>query len=157
MRFQHHNRYEFKDTPRKRAAFFAKQRRERDEHPLFAEMIADEQAQRGVDEVMKQRAESFAKGEQKDRNFRAKKWREARAKIAAYDEPARSTIREFWNDAPYPANPVYLLGMLRDIERGPIALDKPPPWRPTEEETRIGRDSTSQCVSVIASRPGELE
>ena len=157
MRFQHHNRYEFKDTPRKRAAFFAKQRRERDEHPLFAEMIADEQARRpGVDEVMKQRAESFAKGQQKDRNYRAKKWREARAKIAAYDEPARSTIREFWNDAPYPANPVYLLGMLRDIERGRIALDKPPPWRPTEEEIRIGRDSSSQCVSVIASRPGEL-
>ena len=87
----------------------------------------------------------------------AKKWREARAKIAAYDEPARSTIRGFWNDAPYPANPVYLLGMLRDIERGRIALDKPLPWRPTEEEIRIGRDSTSQGVSIIASRPGELE
>jgi hypothetical protein len=86
MRFNRHGRYEFKDTPLKRAAFFRKQRREREDHPLFAEQIAEEQAQRpGVDEVMQQRAIGYAESEQKWRDHRAGKWREARAKVASYD------------------------------------------------------------------------
>jgi hypothetical protein len=43
MRFQRHHRFEFQDTPRKRAAFFAKHRREREAMPLLSEQIAQEQ------------------------------------------------------------------------------------------------------------------
>ena len=46
MKFQRHHRVEFTDTPRNRAAFFAKKRREREAQPLFAEQIAEEQATR---------------------------------------------------------------------------------------------------------------
>ena len=63
---------------------------------------------------MQQRAIGFAESEQKWRDHRASKWREARAKVAAHGEPTRKTIRALWNDAPYPADPVYLLGMLHD-------------------------------------------
>jgi hypothetical protein len=156
MRFQKLERYDFKDTPRKRAAFFSKQRREREAHPLFAEVIAEEQAQLpGVDEVMRQRAESFATREQVARSYRAQKWREARAKIAGYDEPTRTKIRELWNDAPYPADPTYLAGMLRDIERGRIALDKNPPWRPTQEEIQIGREKIARfCERLRTEQQG---
>lgn len=156
MRFQKHERYEFKDTPRKRAAFFTKQRREREAHPLFADVIAEEQAQRpGVDEVMKQRADTFAKSHQQSRDERAKAWREARARIAAYDQPTRTKIRELWNDAPYPANPTYLADLLHDIEKGRIPLDKPPPWRPTEEETRIGRERIARfCERLRTEQHG---
>jgi hypothetical protein len=140
MRFQRHGRYEFKDTHRKRVAFTTKLRREREALPLFAEEIAEEQARRpDVDEVMQQRAIGFAESEQKWRDHRASKWREARAKLSSYDEASRPVIRKFWSDAPYPADPTYLLGMLHDIEKGRILLDRPPPWRPTEEEIQRGR------------------
>jgi hypothetical protein len=156
MRFHRQGRYEFKDTPLKRAAFFRKQRREREEHPLFAEQIAEEQAQRpGVDETMQQRAISFAESEQKWRDHRASKWREARAKLASYDDASRSVIRKFWNDAPYPADPVYLLGMLHDIERGRIRLDRPPPWRPTEEEIRRGRAAIARYSERLKAQSEE--
>lgn len=152
MRFQRYDRYEFQDTPRKRAAFFAKQRREREAMPLFSEMIAQEQRQRkNVDEVMQQRAESFAKRTQEVRDHRARKWREARARIASYDEPARTIIRKFWNDAPYPATAEYLLGMLHDIEKGRIQLDRPPPWQPTEEEIRISREKIARFSERLAA------
>ena len=119
MRFQRYHRFEFKDTPRKRAAFFAKQRREREAMPLFAEEIAQEQAQRpGVEEVMEQRAVSSAQHEQERRNQRASKWREARKKLESYDDNKRGLIRNLWAEAPYPADPTYLLGMLHDIEKG---------------------------------------
>jgi hypothetical protein len=38
----------------------------------------------------------------------------------------RPLIRQLWNDAPYPADPVYLLGMLHDKEKGRIPLDPEP-------------------------------
>jgi hypothetical protein len=156
MRFHRQRRYEFEDTALKRAAFFRKQRREREAHPLFAEQIAQEQAERpGVDDVMQQRAESFARREKEERYHRARKWREARAKIAAHDEPARSTIRKFWNDAPYPADPVYLLGMLHDIEKGRIRLDRPPPWRPTQEEIQRGRAAIERFSERLRAQSQE--
>jgi hypothetical protein len=93
---------------------------------------------------MQQRAIGFADSEQKWRDHRASKWREARAKLASCNEASRSVIRKFWNDAPYPADPVYLLGMLHDIEKGRALLDRNPPWRPTEEEIRIGRENIAR-------------
>jgi hypothetical protein len=156
MRFQRHGRYEFTDTPRKRLAFFAKQRRERESLPLFAEEIAQQQAERpGVDEVMQQRAESFAKSEQGWRDRRAGEWRKARKKIAAYDDASRSVIRKFWNEAPYPATPEYLLCMLHDIEKGRISLDRNPPWRPTEEEIRIGRENIARYSERLKAQSQE--
>ena len=49
MRFQRQSRYEFQDTPRKRAAFFTKQRRERESLPeLFLEDESSSMMQTGT-------------------------------------------------------------------------------------------------------------
>ena len=153
MKFQRYHRFEFTDTPRKRAAFFVKQRHERESLPLFAEQIAEDQATRpGIDEVMQERAVSAAQYEQKWRDHRASKWREARKRLASYDDDKRAIVRKLWADAPYPADPVYLLGMLHDIERGRIPLDRPPPWRPTEEEIREGRAKIARFTERLKAQ-----
>jgi hypothetical protein len=108
--------------------------------PLFVEQIAHEQALHpSLDEVMGQRAIGFAESEQKWRDHRAVKWREARKKISLYNDADRAVIRRLWNDAPYPADPAYLLGMLRDVESGRISLKANPPWHPTDEKIQQGR------------------
>lgn len=150
MKFQRYHRFQFQDTPRKRAAFFTKQRHEREAAPLFAEQIAEDQATRpGVDEVMQHRAKSFAEREIESRNHRASKWREARAKIEAHEEPTRTAIRKLWADAPYPADPAYLLSMIHDIETGRIPLDRAPPWRPTPEEVERGRAAIERYMERV--------
>jgi hypothetical protein len=69
--------------------------------------------------------------------------------------PARSTIRKFWHDAPYPADPVYLVCMLHDIEKGRIALDRNLPWRPTGEEIRIGREKITRFSEQLTAQSNE--
>jgi hypothetical protein len=97
----------------------------------------------------------LCKGEQEGRDSRAKEWRRGRAKLASYDEPTRKVIQHLWNDAPYPADPGYFNGMLYDIEHGRIPLDKPPPWRPTEEEIRIGREKLARFSERLKAEQAE--
>lgn len=66
----------YEETSRKRAAFLAKQRRERDALPLFADVIAA--GQHSVDEEMARRAEWWPEQQQRMRDERAAVWRQAR-------------------------------------------------------------------------------
>lgn len=121
----------FGDTPRKRAAFHRKMRLEREKYPLFAEWI--EAGQPHVDSVMADRAVAWARVQAEMRQQRAAKWREARARLQSYGDNQRGVIRQLWQEAPYPADPVYLLDMLTQIDRGRIDIDQPP-WRFTADE-----------------------
>ena len=127
MRFRRLGRQPWSDTPRKRAALRRKQRLEREALPLFAGMIAE--AQPSEDEVMSLRTSFWARHEQEDRDYRASKWREARRCLADYSHNERAALRDAWDDAPYPADPVYLLDMLHSYDVGRLDLDALP-WTP---------------------------
>lgn len=76
MRFTRRPRCEYAVTDRKRAAAVRLQRRQREKLPLLAPLIAE--AQPGIDEVMATRVAHWVEWEQRDRDRRAAKWREAR-------------------------------------------------------------------------------
>lgn len=120
MRYKPWPRHVFEDTSRKRAAFRRKQRRERDALPLFSDQIAA--GQHSEDEEMHRRAMSSAAQELRDRNARAKDWREARHRLEAMPRRTRRALKVAWDCAPYPADPSRLLGMLRDYDVGKIDL-----------------------------------
>lgn len=120
MRYKPWPRHAFEDTSRKRAAFRRKQKRERDALPLFAEQIAA--TQHSEDEEMHRRAVSSAAQELRDRNARAREWREARRWLDTMPRRTSRALRAAWDCAPYPADPSRLLGFLRDYEMGKIDL-----------------------------------
>ncbi|OBY26783.1 hypothetical protein A9D60_17485 [Leisingera sp. JC1] len=124
MRFKPWPRHAFTDTERKRAALRRKQRQERENLPLFAEQIAEEQPTE--DQIMKERAEQWEAQEVRDRSGRAKKWREARRLIDALPNDERRAVRRAWDCAPYPADPSYLLSVLHSYSQGRIDLKRPP-------------------------------
>lgn len=136
MKFKRYERVPYEDTSRKRAAVKASQRREREAAPLFAAEIAAQQPSVDTVTVAKQRA--FEEWQQERRDNQARGWRKARLRLAAFPEDQRRKIRALWLDAPYPADPVFLMSMLSDLERGRYAVDSPP-WRFTPEEIAAGR------------------
>lgn len=124
MRFIKSTRHPFTDTPRKRAALRRRQRLEREALPLFAEQIAAEQPEE--DDVMRLRALRWAVSEQRTRDARAARWREARRRLAAMTVAERRVLTLGWNRAPYPADPVYLLDFLHGYRVGRFTLDALP-------------------------------
>ena len=124
MRFKRWERHPFTDTSRKRAALRRKQQRERDALPLFAAEIAE--AQPGEDAVMEARAVAWAAQEVRDRERRAQNWRRARQRLAALSHNEQAVLRQAWDGAPYPADPVYLLDFLHAYEVGRFTLDAMP-------------------------------
>jgi hypothetical protein len=84
----------FEDTSRKRAAFFRKQRLEREALPLFADHIAAQQ--RDVEDEMRHRAERWSVSQQTSRDQRAASWRAARLRLFALDYDLRHLIRSIW-------------------------------------------------------------
>lgn len=92
----------YEETSRKRAAFLTRQRRDRENLPLFADMIAA--TQHSVDEEMARRSIWWPQQQQRMRDERAKVWRRARGRLFAFDAPERRTIRSAWRDCPYPAD-----------------------------------------------------
>jgi len=114
VRFQRLQRYPFVDTPRKRAAYKVKCRREQEALPLFAELIAEEQDD--VEAVMKRRREAWEAQQVEARAHRAAKWREARATLRGHiDGPA---ILARWQSLSIPADPPYLLTLILSWDRG---------------------------------------
>lgn len=112
------------DTPRKRAAYLRKQRRECESLPLFASVVESQQPD--VDTEMARRAERRDEDERRSRAARAAQWREVRARLLALDPTQRRTIRTLWQDCPYPADPSYLGDLLHQIAVGRIDPNRPP-------------------------------
>ena len=125
MRFRRWPRVtSFEATPLKRAGLERSQRRQRDKLPLLAGLIAETQP--SVDEEMTRRAEYWPKLQQKERDDRAKLWRRARNRLFEYEQPVRAAIRATWRGCPYPADPVYLLDLLHQINMGKTNPHRPP-------------------------------
>lgn len=117
----------YDDTTRKRAALVRKMRMQREQLPLFADLVAA--GQPDVNTEMERRAIAWVDDQQARRDHQAANWRRARAAVAALNPNLRPIVRALWNEAPYPADPVYLLTMLHSIEVGRIDPSSPP-WRP---------------------------
>ena len=124
MRLTRCERHPFTDTSRKRAALRRKQRLEREALPLLAELVAE--AQPSEDDVMEARAANWQNQERRSRAYRADRWREARRRLSAFSANERAVLRDAWNRAPYPADPVYLLDFLHSIAVGRFTLDQMP-------------------------------
>src|SRR5579883_1861520 len=92
----------YEDTSRKRAALVRSQRLQREKLPLLSELIAEQQP--GIDEEMARRTEWWSRTQQADRDRRARKWREARARLSSYDAALRRVLIALWRDCPYPAD-----------------------------------------------------
>lgn len=124
MRFIKSTRHPFTDTARKRDALARKQKAEREAMPLFAAEIAA--SQKSPDDVMQDRADSWAASEARTRLWRADRWRQGRREIDAMPPRMRQKVRAAWDGAPYPADPVYLLDFLHDLRVGRYSLDALP-------------------------------
>ena len=127
MRFKRWPRVSpYEDTTRKRAAFHRSQKQQRDKLPLLADLIAEQQP--GVDAEMARRAVWWPEQQQEDRDRRARTWRRARARLAAYGDNLRPVLRQLWQDCPYPGDPSYLLDLLRGVDTGRVDPERPP-WK----------------------------
>ena len=124
MRFKRCERHPFTDTGRKRAALRRKQRLEREALPLLAYLVAE--AQPSEDDVMEARAVQWLEHERRSRALRADRWREARRRLSGFSADERAVLRDAWNRAPYPADPVYLLDFLHSYGVGRFTLDQMP-------------------------------
>lgn len=148
MRFKRFERYEFQDTERKRKAYARKQQRERERYPLFPEMVASEQID--VDAEMEGRRRRWEMQEVTDRARRAKGWRQARAKLAAYPDQERQELRAYWERCGWPADPSYLASMLKMYD------DKRLELRPqTFEQTEAQREATRKTIKRLLERAAE--
>jgi hypothetical protein len=124
MRFARRSRVEpYVETSRKRQAVLISQRRSRGRLPLHAPLIATQQPT--ADEVMPSRADSWPAWQHQRRNERATDWRRARSSLWSLAPSLRVTIRSLWNEAPYPADPGYLLDFLRTGGRNKKRYRKP--------------------------------
>lgn len=143
----------YEETSRKRAAFLAKQRRERDALPLFADVIAS--GQHSVDEEMARRAEWWPEQQQRMRDERAAVWRQARASLFEFPADTRRTIRRIWRTCPYPADPYSFADLLHQIRVGKVDPDRPP-WKYL---ARVQARTTPnlQCFAEAFKRIGQRQ
>lgn len=114
----------YRETPRKRAAFLRKQRLEREALPLFADAITARQ--HSVDEEMARRHVWWDEREHDQRDARATRWREARARLFALPDPLCAKVRILWRTCPYPADPASFADFLHQIAVGRLNPDRPP-------------------------------
>jgi hypothetical protein len=145
------------ETSRKRAAFLARQRRECEALPLFADMIAAEQ--HGVDEEMARRADWWPCRQQQIRDQRAMVWRQARARLFEFPDETRTVIRHIWRTCPYPADPSYFADLLHQIRIGKIDPNRPP-WKyhaRLEPRTTPNPQCFADAFRRIGQRQVELE
>lgn len=116
----------FNDTSRKRAAFHRSMRMRREALPLFSDLIAETQPD--VDSEMARRAIAWVDDQQRIRDQRAADWRRARQRMNAVGDNLRPVLILLWREAPYPADPTYLLDFLHSVDVGRIN-PAAPPWR----------------------------
>ncbi len=77
---------------------------------------------------MARRADIWPRSQRAERDHRARAWRHARQRLAAFGNNLRAIVLTLWRECPYPADPSYLLDLLRSIDTGKIDPAKPP-WK----------------------------
>jgi len=116
---------------------------ERDRFSLLAELIRERQPT--VDEAMVNRAAQWILIQQSERDKRAAAWRKARARLCTHGDYVRPVVRALWREAPYPADPSYLLDMLHRIDIGRIDIEKPRGASALRRSPRVGARSSVSC------------
>lgn len=121
MRFSWRPRCEYTVTDRKRAAAVRLHKRQRETFPLLASLIAEKQP--SVDAVMTQRVENWIAVEQKNRDRRARQWRNARRDIDSRKPALRRALLTHWNGHRWlPGDPSYLRDLLHGSDNGRMVL-----------------------------------
>ncbi len=121
MRFKRRPRTPYTVTDRKRAAARRLQQRQRDALPLLAELVAEQQP--GIERLMEDRVKAWGLSEQAIRDWQARRWREARRLLDAYDPETRRALLTYWNSHRWlPADASYLLDMLGGFRRGRLVI-----------------------------------
>ncbi|TWG87880.1 hypothetical protein L602_001500000130 [Cupriavidus gilardii J11] len=114
MRFTRFERYTPIDfNVRRQSAFARKQQRERDRYPLFSEHIQSEQ--HSADEEMARRRRQADRFEAGQRAFRARVWREARARFFSLPEADKDQIRSQWSTWTGPTTALYFSFMVDEL------------------------------------------
>lgn len=121
MRFSWRPRCDYTVTDRKRAAAVRLHKRQRETIPLLAPLIAERWP--SIDGVMTQRAATWIAVEQKDRDRRAQRWRDARRDIDSRPPALRWALLTYWNEHRWlPGDPSYLLILLHRFDNGRMVL-----------------------------------
>jgi len=121
MRFTRRPRTPYIVTDRKRAAARRLQQRQRDALPLLADIVAEQQP--GIDQLMHDRVQAWGASEQNTRNWQARRWREARQLLQAYNPGTRQALLKYWNGHRWlPGDASYLLDMLHGFKHGRLIL-----------------------------------
>ncbi|TCD12268.1 hypothetical protein E0D81_21785 [Lelliottia amnigena] len=110
MKFRRQERYSYKWTPAKEAAYLRKPQRVQNElasrYPLIADQLTTPQS--SLETEKKRREELSIKSEMNMRDFRANQWRDARKLYFSCDQNTREIIKQAWQNGVYPADPTYL-------------------------------------------------
>ena len=110
MRFNKHPRFEFTDTPQKRAAIRRRHKREVAKYPLLD--FIGEIPPVDEDKEMQVRRRKHAADDIHDRRRHAGDWRKARRLLRAHAE--KDGILWYWQTYSLTANPAMLLDLIRN-------------------------------------------
>lgn len=153
IRFARWSRVEpYVETSHKRPAVLTSQRGVRDKDPLLGSLIAEQQP--SVDDVMATRARSWRRWQQQRHDASAANLRRARRQLWSLAPSLRAQVRTLWNEAPYPADPGYLLDFLHGIATGRIDPSQPHGATTTRSgrELRRGWKHGSNVARVLKIR-----
>lgn len=109
---------ERKITPRRLSAAKRFLSKERDRYALFAGEVAAEQP--SPEERINRHDDAFEDGHQRARDKRSQDWREARKCLAELSPDFREMTLTIWNRKRYPADPVFLLSLIRRVCSGEV-------------------------------------
>lgn len=115
MRFNRYPRADNTDvTPRRLAAARRAVQREKDRFALFPELVTHTTAEERIAAVNHHRTE----WDQEHRQRRAANWRRARRQLGELPIIRQTGIRRYWQQFNGPGDPVYLLDMITQANRG---------------------------------------
>ena len=83
---------------------------EKDRFPLFPQLVTHHTPEARLAAIDKHRVEWW----QEQRDFRADRWRKARASLCALPSGPRNGIIRYWQKGSLPGDPTYLLGLIHD-------------------------------------------
>ena len=112
MRFTRYPRVQPPTPPSARRVAAAKRavQAEKDRFPLFPQLVTHHTPEARLAAIDKHRVEWW----QEQRDFRADRWRKARASLCALPSGPRNGIIRYWQKGSLPGDPTYLLGLIHD-------------------------------------------
>ena len=121
MRFTRFPRHTVREnTPRRVATARRAVQTEHDKFPLFPELCTHKNAEERLVAIEVGGAQWW----QELRDLKAKKWREARARLRTLRPSLAEGIKRYWQTCRWPGDPAYLLGLIHSC-----TVRRECPWR----------------------------